>query len=148
MGARNANRYAAVLLSNSSVGAVLSDSPPKIWIPVIVVPISVVLALDLWWCYSIGRYFFLFSIGFWVLFLLVFVPAMSTKLNDDGISQVNYGGRRQIAWTDVTDFKQNGQHIHVRSRNSRIHIWLSLFEDPVAAGSYIFGKLPSNLVAR
>ena|ERR1700678_2616836 len=126
----------------------VSDSPPKIWIAVINVPISVVVVLDLWWSHGIGHYFFLFSIGFWVLFLLGVVPAMSTRPTDDGICQVNYGGRRQIAWNDVIDVKQKGQHIHVSSRNSTIHIWLSLFEDPGAAGSYIFSKLPSNPAAK
>jgi len=126
----------------------LNESPPKIWIAFIAVPTSVVVVLDLWLSYRLGHYFFLLSVAFWILILLPFVPEMTTKLSQDGIVQITYRGRREIAWNDVIDVKHKGKHLHVSSRHSTIHIWLSLFENPDAAGTFVFSKLPPGSMDR
>jgi hypothetical protein len=114
------------------------DSPPRIWLPPILSFIGVVFALDLWASYWVSLTFFTFTVGFWICVIFVYGPDITTQLCQDGIHQFNLRGWRRIAWEDVVEVKQERKNLWLVAKDTKVHVRLSVFEDPVAAEAYIY----------
>jgi hypothetical protein len=74
------------------------------------------------------------------------IPGLSTRLGDEGVSQIGLKGRTTLRWDAVRNVQVlNGRVLRLHGDNAHVDIPLLFFGNPDAAMSFIAGKLGRNV---
>jgi hypothetical protein len=74
--------------------------------------------------------------------------AISMQLSPSGISQLTLGGRREVAWSDITKVARQPQTMTLVGPRGRVIVPLILFDDADAAHDFVISHLPPHLRSR
>jgi hypothetical protein len=84
-------------------------------------------------------------VGFGALALtLRAVRTLSTRVTETGVSQLHWGGRVQLSWSEVTQVTRTPRSFTLTGDERRVVVSVEEFQDTAAAISYIESHLRSN----
>ena len=74
--------------------------------------------------------------------------AISTELSSAGISQLTFGGRKLLAWADITRVTRQPKTITLFGPSGSVIVPLVLFDNAAAAHDFVTSHLPRHLRSR
>jgi hypothetical protein len=73
------------------------------------------------------------------------IRTLSTRVTDTGVSQLTWGGRLHLSWTEITQVTRTPLSFTLAGNEKRVVVSLEEFQDTAAATSYMESHLPVNL---
>jgi hypothetical protein len=78
----------------------------------------------------------------WTLMCIVLMPMVSTRLSDEGVSQITLRGRTLYPWTDVSSAKVLRAAVVLKVQGRTVRIPFVFFDDADYALRYVRAHLP------
>jgi hypothetical protein len=124
----------------------MEPGPPKVASTLVAGLYSAVGVLLLWVSVRIGSLPLLIAVLFLcAVLLVVLLPAVSTQLSSDGISQLSWRGRVHLAWHEVDTATVQSRAIVLLGGGRRFSVPLIFFSDARAAFDFVRAHLPPRV---
>jgi hypothetical protein len=115
-----------------------------VWPTPIIVAFVAYFAFDLWVSYR-NPILLMMSAVMWPFIFTGLLQTLTTRLTNEGATQMTLWGRRSLAWTEVAKVSRNGRAYWIKGRGEKLFLWLSLFEDSDAAHAFVEERLPPGI---
>gem|GEM_PF-3348695 len=76
------------------------------------------------------------------------IRTLSTRVTEAGVSQLTWGGRVHVSWTEVTKVTRTPLSLTLTGEKMTVVVSVEEFQDTAAAISFIESHLPPHLSSR
>jgi len=97
------------------------------------------------WLGAMGNAYGIFSIFGASVLILLKIRNVSTRVTEEGVSQLTFRGRVHLSWSEVTQVTRTPLSFTLAGAERRLVVSVEEFADSAAAISYMESHLPSKL---
>ncbi len=121
--------------------------PPKLIYPLAFGPLVLgfLLIAGGLWLVAFGTFTGIYSVFGATVLMLSKLRNISTRVTEEGVSQLTLCGRVHLSWNEVTQVTRGPLSLTLTGPKGRVVVSVEEFADSAAAISYLESHIPSNL---
>jgi hypothetical protein len=97
------------------------------------------------WLMTLGNSIGIYSVFGAAALIVLKLRNVSTRVTEEGVSQLSLRGRDHLSWNEVTQVARTPLSLTLVGANKRMVVSVEEFADSAGAKSYIESHIPSNL---